>query len=132
MFEQDYIMRLIREIIRTLLKLIFNIDLNRSDRLDLDEEEYDVEKYEKLLDLIDDGQVNEAENKLMDDLSRTRISDFKLALMFYSYLNEKEDEFLEQCNYNRKEIAAGIQYVARSYGYDELAVSLINLFLGGI
>ena len=38
MFQNDYIMRMIREMIRTLIKLLCNIDLEKTEDLQLDKE----------------------------------------------------------------------------------------------
>jgi hypothetical protein len=137
MFEQDYIMRLISEIIRMLLNLILHIDTKSKEQLDFEKEEnkisnYDQQKYEKLLYLVDAGKINEAENILLEETDQSNLGDLELAFMFYTYLNEKEDEYLEQCNYSRTEITQGIRHISGIYGYDGLAGSLINLFLGGI
>ena len=57
MFEQDYIMRLIRELVRTILKLLFNID-TETVALDVlsDSEEQDM--LNTLIDLIEKGDIN--------------------------------------------------------------------------
>ena len=65
MFEQDYVMRLITEIIRTILKLLFNID-TASPTVELLENKEEKETLENLLDMVDTGKINEAENKLKE------------------------------------------------------------------
>ena len=59
MFEQDYVMRLITEIIRTILKLLFNID-TASPTVELLENKEEKETLENLLDMVDTGKINEA------------------------------------------------------------------------
>ena len=64
MFEQDYIMRLVKEMIRMLLKLLFNID-TESPSTDLMESVEQRAFLNELLDMIDKGKINEAEYKTL-------------------------------------------------------------------
>ena len=63
MFEQDYVMRLIKEMVRAILKLLFNID-TESPTVELLENKEEQETLENLLDMVDVGEINEAENRL--------------------------------------------------------------------
>lgn len=75
MFEQDYVMRLIKEMVRAILKLLFNIDAE-SPTVELLENKEERETLEKLLDMVDAGKINEAENRLYDltsDKDRNRL-----------------------------------------------------------
>lgn len=58
-FEQDYVMRLIKEMVRAILKLLFNIDIE-SPTVDLLENREEKEALENLLDMVDAGKINEA------------------------------------------------------------------------
>lgn len=56
--QKDYVMRIVHEWVRTLIKLIFNKDIDKDDE---DEVSLEVtELYRKLLSMIDDGEINEA------------------------------------------------------------------------
>lgn len=85
MFEQDYIMRLIKEMIRMLLKLLFNID-TESPSSDLMENVEQRAFLNELMDMIDKGKINEAENLLFDLENTIKKDNLKTALLFYSYL----------------------------------------------
>ena len=63
MFEQDYIMRLIKEMIRAILKLLFHIDSEVSTDLLENEEKTALET---LLNMADAGCINEAENQIFE------------------------------------------------------------------
>ena len=65
MLEEDFIMRVIHEMVATLLKLIFHIDLGKNEELNFKDQET-ANAYQELLGLIHDGKINEAENKLLD------------------------------------------------------------------
>lgn len=123
MFEQDYIMRLVHEIARVLAKILFNINSETvSEELKSRMEETDV--LDQLLDMIDNGQINEAENKLYDMLDVGAPNCIETAILFYSYLNEKSDEFLKENDYNRGEVKEGIEDVAERVGLSGLISTL--------
>ena len=122
--EKDYYMRIVHELVRMLIRLVFNKDIDR------DEEEAVplevLEKYKKLISMIDDGQINEAENLLLDGLEPDSRAYFELTLMFYEKLNGKTDEFLEEHDYSREEITDGIKYVVDFYGYGSLMDAFVD------
>lgn len=93
MFEQDYVMRLIKEMVRAILKLLFNID-TESPTIELLENKEEKETLENLIDMVDAGEINEAENRLYDLISATDMNSLEVAILFYSYLNDKTDDFL--------------------------------------
>lgn len=119
MFEQDYILRLIKEMIRTLLKLLFNIDTeNPTAELLKDSQMQDT--FHTLSALIDAGKINEAENSLFDLTASHDMEYLKLALLFYSYLNEKDDAFLQNNHYTREEITLGLKDLTARYGLENI------------
>lgn len=107
MFEQDYVMRFIKEMVRAILKLLFDID-TESPTVELLENKEEKELLENLSDMVDDGNVNEAKNRLYD-LINNNSSSLEIALLFYSYLNDKTNEFLEANDFSREEIKLGIE-----------------------
>ncbi|MDO4321046.1 MAG: DUF6483 family protein [Lachnospiraceae bacterium] len=123
MVEKDYIMRLIYELIRMLIRMIFHIDIEKRDGPIFEEKQYNG-RYENLTALIDKGAINEAENQLMKDLNVYERRDLELALCFYAYLNEKDNDFLETHDYSRREIAEGIKMVCQLFGYESMVESL--------
>lgn len=115
MFEQDYIMRLVKEMVRAILKLIFNID-TESPTEELLEELEEKETLDRLLRLVDSGNIDQAENELYELLAEENRTNLKIALLFYSYLNEKADVFLEEYNFSREEVEEGLRTVVAQYG----------------
>ena len=95
MFEQDYIMRLIHEMVRAILKIMFQIE-SESPELEMIEKEETQGVTEQLLSKIDNGELNEAENELYELLSGKTRDHLMMGLLFYSHLNEKSDEFLTE------------------------------------
>lgn len=115
MFEQDYVMRLIKEMVRAILKLLFNIDTD-SPSAELLEDAKEQQTLDELLDMVYNGFINEAENKIYEITEEGKKTDLEMALLFYSYLNDKSDEFLEAHNYSRDEIKAGLKDITVRYG----------------
>ena len=127
MFEQDYVMRFIKEMVRAILKLLFNIDAE-SPTVELLEDKEEKETLENLLDMIDDGKINEAENRLYDLTSDTDKNNLEIALLFYSYLNDKTDDFLEENDFSREEIKLGLENVADRFGLSSIAKMFLTDF----
>ena len=116
--KQDYILRMIEELINVLVKTLKDED---KDVL-VDENNNgsnDNELYIYLKSLVDDKKINEAENYLFERLEENNKKDFFVGMSFYKYLNEKDDEFLNECNYSRDEIVEGMADISRMYGYGD-------------
>ncbi len=125
MLQDDFIMRMIHEMVTTLLKLIFHIELGENEEQNFKDQET-ASNYLELLALIQAGEINEAENKLLDELNSDDMEHFKMALMFYYHLNEIDFNFLEEHNYSKNEITDGLRYVSSLYGYDSMAEALLG------
>ena len=125
MLQDDFIMRMIHEMVTTLLKLIFHIELGENEEQNFKDQET-ASNYLELLALIQAGEINEAENKLLDELDSDDMEHFKIALMIYYHLNEIDFNFLEEHNYSKNEITDGLRYVSSVYGYDSMAEALLG------
>ena len=125
MFEQDYIIRVIKEMVRTLLELIFHIHTEES-TLDLLETAEEKEVFQVLLDMADAGNINEAENRLYEFLQEDDEKYLRTAILFYSHLNDKSDEFLETHGYSREEIGQGLKDVVKRCGYQGIAEAFLE------
>ena len=67
MVENDYVMRIIHEMVRTLIKLLFGIDEVKEEELNFEAQE-SGDLYRRLRQMAKDGKINEAENLLSDVL----------------------------------------------------------------
>lgn len=67
MLRQDYITRMVQEMVRMLLKLMFGIEAESPD-LEMFRDAQARERTERLLMLADEGRIDEAENELSDIL----------------------------------------------------------------
>ncbi len=116
MFEQDYIMRQIKEMVRAILKLLFNIDTRSDSALEVSTQDWEV--LDRLRELADRGCIDEAEDALFE-LPEDR-ENLKTALIFYSYLNDKPDDFLKEHDFSRDEIISGIKDILAKYSLEGL------------
>lgn len=119
MYEQDYIMRLIHEITRMLIKLVFNIDEEKSEEVIVETSGLG-EKYDPLLELLNQGKINEAENLLYEELDPADKEYLKIGLLFYEQLSRLSPEVLEASDYTGEEIKQGIQHLLSLYGYENI------------
>ena len=118
-FEKDYIMRLIHGVAQILAKLLFN----RQEEVEIPAvmEEYCRKDDDILKRMVDDGKVNEAEEKLFDLLAAASWDEKQkaaLALSFYDYLNGKDDEFLAAADFSREEIIRGLEDGMKAVGME--------------
>lgn len=125
MFEQDYIMRMIKEMVRTILKLAFDIETD-SPSAELLESKEERELLESLLDMVDNGKANMAGERLQD-LIDNNSSSLMLELLFYSYMNEKTDEFLEVNDFSREKIKLGMDQTMDRYDLGGIAAVLLDI-----
>lgn len=125
MFEQDYIMRLINEIVRVILKLLFHID-TASPTDELLKESEEKETLDNLYDLVDTGKISEAENLIYDLTETGEMAKLEIALLFYAYLNDKDDDFLEINDFSREEVKNGLTDIASRYGLNGIVEAFLT------
>lgn len=118
--EKDYIMRMIKEMV----SVLFSILLGKQ-YVSVDEEQkngYEVSGTDlnDLLDMIDNGQINEAENLMLDDIDYSDKKGLAAALLFYQYLSEKKKDFLQDHDYSDEEILDGAKQVLQKAGYGDI------------
>ena len=118
--EKDYIMRMIKDMVRILFSLIYgkkyvSVELEK-------ENKYEVsgKNLKSFLDMIDSGQINEAENILLDNIDYANNDEVMAAALFYQYLSEKDSEFLINNNYTKEEVLSGFKQLLVQSGYNNL------------
>jgi len=116
MFEQDYVMRMIKELIRIIAIVFFHKDYVVYELPKEGEFSKTDYLYKELLSLIEQGKINEAENLLFEELDINNKQYLELALDFYERLNNLDDEFLEKNDFSREEIEEGLRSIAKEFG----------------
>ena len=97
MLQDDYILRQIREMVRAVMKMLFQVNAS--------ELTPEVIEENRLYEMTCDGDRQNLE----------------IGLLFYYELNGKDDEFLEANNFSREEIMMGIQDLADRYNLSGIA-----------
>lgn len=120
MWEQDYIMRQIHQILKVLVKVLFNVD-DDSPSLALIQDVETKEAVGDLLKNIDDGNINGAENEISKMTDNTTKDNLLAGIIFYSYLNEKDDDYLESHDFSREEVEDGIKNLLVKYGLENMS-----------
>ena len=123
--EKDYFMRVIKEMVRVLFSLLFGKKYVSVELEDKDKYEVSGKKLTELLEMIDQGNINQAENLLLDDIHYNNKDEVAAAALFYQYLSEKDIEFLEQNDYSEEEVLDGMKSLMQKAGYSDL-ISLIE------
>lgn len=118
--EKDYIMRMIKEMVRVLFSLAFgkkyvSVELEKENKYEVSGKNLKI-----FLNMIDLGQINEAENILLDSIDYTNKNEVMALALFYQYLSEKDNQFLENNNYTKEEVLSGFKQLLMKSGYSDL------------
>ena len=118
--EKDYIMRMIKEMVRVLFSLAFgkkyvSVELEKENKYEISGKNLKI-----FLNIIDLGQINEAENILLDSIDYTNKNEVMAVALFYQYLSEKDNQFLENNNYTKEEVLSGFKQLLMKSGYSDL------------
>jgi hypothetical protein len=119
MYENDYVMRMIRaamQVIKAIVKgrnaIESSIDA-KSDDIIIGEDqllEIMVNKY------VSEGDINKAENLIFEALeSRKSSKNLETALSFYDEISKWEDERLIKSNFSKEEILEGLNTVKKMF-----------------
>lgn len=76
--------------------------------------------------MVDEGRIDEAENRvyeMADDLNKSKL---EIALLFYSYLNDKSDDFLKDNHFSRNEVMQGLKDITSRYGLDGIGEIILQ------
>ncbi len=119
-YEKDYIMRLVKQAVRMLLKLLFGIDTMVPMEEVMEQAEEKVIT-ERLIDMADRGLINEAENELCEITADGDRRYLKTALLFYYHLANMSDNFLTANNYSQQEIKEGVEALMERYNLTEMS-----------
>lgn len=118
--EKDYIMRIIKEMVSALFSILLgrkfvSVELELANKYEVSEKDL-----RDLLAMVDTGEINEAENLLLDGMDYANQDEVAAAALFYQYLSEKEEAFLLQNNYSKEEVLEGMKWVMQKAGYADL------------
>lgn len=124
--EKDYIMRMIKEVVRVLFSLMLGKQYTQAELQQENKFIVSGTSLEDLKKMVDQGLVNEAENKLLEDLDYENKEEVAAAILFYEYVSQKEESFLRKHDYSLEEAFDGLKQIAERSGYGELILGILS------
>ena len=117
MYEQDYIIRMNNEVIRTMVKLLLNKDIG----VPVDISEGVIKSENKKMLEAANGQsgidnIKKMEEEILTLVDANKEGALEKALVFYGYLNELPEDELLSGNYSHEKIKKGLKIIAERYG----------------
>ena len=124
--EKDYIMRIIKEIVRVLFSLMLGKQYQSVELPEENKYEVSGKALEELKNMVNEGYINEAENILLESIDYTQKREVLAAILFYQYIGEQDTDFLEAHNYSKEEALDGIRRMAEKQGYGQISSMFIK------
>ena len=123
--EKDYIMRIIKEMARVLFSLMLGkkyvaVEMERNNGY-----EVSGRKLNELLGMIDCGEINRAENLILESIDYSDKQSVAAAALFYQYLSEKEEGFLTEHDFSKEEVLDGMNRLLQKSGYGDV-IDIVN------
>ena len=124
--EKDYIMRIIKEMVRVLFSLMLGKQYESGGLPGENKYEVSGKALEEFEKMVDEGFINEAENILLENIDYTNKKEVFAAILFYQYIGEKDSDFLTEHNYSKEEALDGIKRLAEQQGYGHISALLME------
>lgn len=118
--EKDYIMRMIKEMVRVLFSLMLGKQYTQVELPGENRFSVSGKNLGDLKEMADRGKINEAENLLLENLDYENKEEVTAAVLFYEYVGQMEEGFLKENGYSLEEVYDGLIQIARNSGYGEL------------
>lgn len=117
-------MRMIHDMIRVLVKVIFRKDMDAWKEIVFRDEE-SGKLYHELEGLLANMELKQADNLLQSRLDPDNLESLKVALLFYDKINQLDDEELVCQGIDREELEEQVRQVMEQFGYGELGEFLV-------
>ena len=118
--EKDYVLRIIKEATSVLFTMLTGKKYRQLYLASETRYEVSGNQPNDFRNMADLGQVNEAENILLDGIDYSNKDEVIAAALFYQYVSEKGEDFLQSCNYSEEEALDGFRQLMERSGYWEL------------
>lgn len=115
--EKDYLIRMIKQVAKILFSLMLGKEYVQVAMEDENKFEVSGRKLDEYKAMVDRGEVNEAENFLLENIDYNSKDEVAAAVLFYQYVGEKGEAFLKQYNYTAEEALEGLKQLAERAGY---------------
>lgn len=115
-YQDDYLLRNVQDTARLITKLLLGETMPAYTLPDKEPYTQADRLFQKIIELADQGDINEAENQLLENLVPDDKNYLELALTFYLHLNDMDADKLDEHDYSREEILDGIKSLAEDWG----------------
>lgn len=125
--KQDFNVRRLEDQGKFLAKLILGKEEASYELPPYEEMDNDVDRlYRKILKLADAGDINQAENELLEQLDDGDFRMFEMALCFYLHLAKMDADYLEEHGFSREEVSEGMENLGEDFGISGLEINIGN------
>ena len=117
MFENDYIMRQIKELTAVIAKILFGA---KSESMSLMLQQRERQKVEFLVEKMKNGEIQDAVdeiNRLADNNTKENLL---IGLEFYSQLGDMGDDFFAEKGYNLVKARESFEIFAEKFGLQQM------------
>lgn len=125
--EKDWYMRQLRICIDMAASLVLGKDFSPYEPQDADHPTTADELHQQLMELLDEGNANDAEELLFEAADPEDMDIYEVGLDFYYHLNEMDEPELTRQDFSREEIREGLTDFSEEYGceglFDQLQLS---------
>ncbi len=123
--ERDYIMRMIKEMAQVLFSLMLGKQYTQVEMAQENKFSVSGTTLDDLNAMVDHGEINEAENILLENLDYEDKEEVAAAILFYEYVSEKKESFLKEHDYSLQEALDGLKQIAEKSGYGDLILEIL-------
>ena len=114
-FQEDWIMRQITMMVQVIARMLNKEEIFYSVSGQATYVHTDM-LHARLMELLMDGYINEAENFLFENIRMGHSEDLWVAADFYERLNAMSDTYLQAHDFSRDELKAGLEEIMALYG----------------
>ncbi len=116
MYHEDWLVRQIQITVRAMARIIFNKEAVTYEMADEIQHTDSDLLYVRLVDLLEDDNINKAENILFENMKPGDLNYLLLGLDFYARVNELDNDTLSKCDFSREEIVSGLSELKTMFG----------------
>ena len=124
MFEEDYLIRQIKECVAAAVKLLFGKEIDNVAALEFETMEK-KELSDKLILQVDKGNVRAAISEMYLNSNDKTQDDLVMALMVYTHIYEKDDDFLDASSISISEIKDSARKYFSEFGIADISKLII-------
>lgn len=123
--KQDWLLREIENLVQFVSRFMFNKDFINYEINDLINNSESDLLFKEIIRLLEKNKICEAENLIFKNIKEENLEYLKLAIDYYTRINEFSDEQLAICNFSRDEIVEGLKEILEIYGVP--SIGLLNI-----